>query len=109
MITRSEITWALTPNIIKRYRLRRLINEFNSLIDLRNRAYAAGVHLPVIVDDLHIQDSDSLTRTRDSIQLQLQMLSRPEFYLNTIRENEQRERRKQEAMALEEDHILRTN
>ena len=62
IITKGELLWCLSPNWVKRIRIRPLIKELNRRIDLRNRAYPGATNIPPILDELVQQDSDSLDR-----------------------------------------------
>ena len=63
-LVRGIISW-LTPNTIKRWQIRPLLHELNSLIELRNRAVSPADEL--IRDELDTQNGPSLDRTRIGI------------------------------------------
>ena len=67
IIKKSELLWALSPNWLKRRKIRPLIAEFNRRIELRNRAYPGVTPMVTLLDELDTQNSDSL----DQIYLKL--------------------------------------
>ena len=110
IITKGELSWCLSPNWIKRIRIRPLIKELNRRIDLRNRAYPGATNIPLILDELVLQDSDSLDRCWLKFNQELNYSDDTVFWKEKIEENTRRaeyKRRLEEAEA-EANHFLTT-
>lgn len=110
IITKGELLWCLSPNWVKRIRIRPLIKELNRRIDLRNRAYPGATNIPLILDELVQQDSDSLDRCWLKFNQELNYSDDTVFWKEKIEENTRRaeyKRRLEEAEA-EANHLLTT-
>ena len=108
IITTGELVWCLSPNWIKRIRIRPMIKELNRRIDLRNRAYPGAVKIPLILDELVQQDSDSLDRCWLKFHMELACPDDTVFWQEKIEENTRRaeyKRRLEEAEA-EANHLI---
>lgn len=88
------ISWC-TPNWIKRRQIRPLLQELNQLIALRNHAYAGTEPVPIIKDELNIQNGPSLDRTRKYLQEQIDSdKNEVDFWRVRIAYNEDRDERR---------------
>ena len=109
-ITKSDLVWCLSPNWLKRWRIRPLIKELNRRIDLRNRAYPAATNIPLILDELATQHSDSLDRCWEKFTAELRFSDNTADWEKTIEQNAYRAERKRQIEEAEEEakHIIST-
>ena len=110
LITRSDLLWCLSPNWIKRWRIRPLIRELNRRIDLRNRAYPNATAIPLLLDELATQDSDSLDRCWAKFTDELRFSDQTQDWEHIIEANAVRaehKRRLEEAEA-QAEHMIHT-
>jgi hypothetical protein len=90
LITRDDLVWCLSPNWVKRIRIRPLITELNRRIELRNRAYPGATNIPLILDELSTQNSASLDRCWIKFNDELEYSDNTDHWESMIKENAER-------------------
>jgi hypothetical protein len=108
LITRSDLLWCLSPNWIKRWRIRPLIHELNRRNALRNRAYPNATPILLVLDQLRTQDSDSLDRCWEKFNQALAWPDDTSSWQKKIEENAVRAERKRqlEEAEAETEHVI---
>ena len=100
-LVRGIISW-LTPNTIKRWQIRPLLHELNSLIELRNRAVSPADEL--IRDELDTQNGPSLDRTRIGINNMLDRYRKEATYWRIMIATKELEAERRKVIDRSEEH-----